>query len=145
MIHEDLPPSTTNKVEALPEEQPQQNDWSGCVEPATETTGPHDSGRSGRAVLNDFELSELLQFRSVHIKSTISARGATFISRSSYGIQRTEHFIPDLEGHRSSHPMVDSVDGQRYIRNTIDWVIQKVRVIYSIDDCTSAFPFQIFA
>lgn len=45
---------------------------------------------------------------------------------SSYGFLLHEAYNPELEAHRVSRPAVDPGDGEEYIDNTIDWVIQKV-------------------
>lgn len=48
--------------------------------------------------------------------------------RSSFGILRTEPYEPtEWEAHAKVWPWTDPVDGKKYVKNTIDWVVNKVR------------------
>jgi hypothetical protein len=49
--------------------------------------------------------------------------------RSSYGIYWTERYEPTVwEAHATANPWYDPVDGNWYIKKTIDWVVNKVCV-----------------
>lgn len=56
--------------------------------------------------------------------------GPARIVQSSYGFLRTEPHEPEvLEAHQSIRPWYDKVDGLPYVKDTIDWLIKKVRRI----------------
>jgi hypothetical protein len=47
--------------------------------------------------------------------------------RSSYGILRSEPYQPNRwQAHENAFPWHDPLDGDKYIKNTIDWVVNKV-------------------
>jgi hypothetical protein len=49
--------------------------------------------------------------------------------RSSYGIYWTELYEPTVwKAHEKVNPWHDPVDGKKYLKNTIDWIINKVCV-----------------
>jgi hypothetical protein len=55
--------------------------------------------------------------------------GPDRIIQSSYGFLRTEPWEPDVfEAHKEAHPRYDKTDGERYVKNTIDWLIKKVSI-----------------
>lgn len=55
-------------------------------------------------------------------------QGPTRIIGSSYGFLRTEPHEPEcIDAHKYSNPKrVDPIDGERYVKNTIFWVLKKV-------------------
>jgi hypothetical protein len=55
--------------------------------------------------------------------------GPTRVIGSSYGFLCTEIYEPDIiEAHRTlRRPRIDRLDGERYVRNTIRWIVKKVR------------------
>ena len=74
-------------------------------------------------------------------RSTAVARGAVLralrkeegparVLQASYGFIRTERFETQAE-HVGQVPITDKVDGNKYIDNTIDWVIKKVSITKS--------------
>ena len=71
--------------------------------------------------------------RGAVLRSLNKANGPLRISRASYGFLRTEPF-EDWPEHVEAGlvPSIDKVDGFKYVKNTIFWVIQKVhrRVYY---------------
>ncbi|KAI9693060.1 MAG: hypothetical protein M1822_005055 [Bathelium mastoideum] len=64
--------------------------------------------------------------RGAVLRSLNKENGPSRISRLSYGFQRTEHY-KDFKEHVEAGvvPSVDKVDGFKYVKNTIEWVIQK--------------------
>jgi hypothetical protein len=56
------------------------------------------------------------------------ADGPTRVIQSSYGFLRNEPWAPDrIDAHRHSNPQrADPNDGDRYVKNTIYWVVKKV-------------------
>ena len=56
-------------------------------------------------------------------------QGPSRQARSSYGILRSELFNKEVH-HKDLKPVWDDVDGMRYIKNTIDWILKKVRLGY---------------
>lgn len=49
------------------------------------------------------------------------------IIKSSYGFLRTETYNPDaLVAHSGVHPTLDKLDGYKYVRNTIEWLVKVV-------------------
>jgi len=76
--------------------------------------------------------------RSRAHRSTVVARGAALrafdknhgpdrITSCSYGFLITEHYDPiKYEEHREVECIVDEVNGEKYIENTIRWLIKKV-------------------
>jgi hypothetical protein len=56
--------------------------------------------------------------------------GPARIVQSSYGFLRTEPHEPEVwEAHKNIRAWYDKVDGQMYVKDTIDWLIKKVRRI----------------
>ena len=55
--------------------------------------------------------------------------GPTRITRSSFGILRTDLYNEDLPAHQHVKPTIDKADGLSWVRDTIEWVIHKVSVI----------------
>jgi hypothetical protein len=57
--------------------------------------------------------------------------GPARITQSSYGFLRTEPHEPEVfQAHKEVRPTIDKLDGKRYIRNTIDWLVKKVAAIF---------------
>jgi len=63
--------------------------------------------------------------------------GPDRISQSSYGFLRTEPYEKDLEtgiplipAHIGVKPHYDPVDGEPYVKNAIDWFMQKVSQVW---------------
>lgn len=53
--------------------------------------------------------------------------GPARISRSSYGLLCTKEHRPDkFPAHVSMNPFTDTLDGLKYLKNTITWLINKV-------------------
>lgn len=53
--------------------------------------------------------------------------GPARITQSSYGFLRTEPHEPTVfQAHQEVRPTVDKLDGKKYVRNTIDWLVKKV-------------------
>jgi hypothetical protein len=51
--------------------------------------------------------------------------GPERISKSSYGFLRTEPHEPEIcRAHTEQRPTTDKLDGKKYIRNTIDWLVK---------------------
>lgn len=51
--------------------------------------------------------------------------GPERISKSSYGFLRTEPHEPEIcHAHTEQRPTTDKLDGKKYIRNTIDWLVK---------------------
>ena len=49
------------------------------------------------------------------------------ITQSSYGFLRTEPHEPDnFQAHKEVRPTTDKLDGGKYVRHTIDWLVKKV-------------------
>ena len=59
--------------------------------------------------------------------------GPARIVQSSYGFLRTEPHEPEeWEAHKNVRAWYDKVDGQMYVKNTIDWLIKKVSHVPSV-------------
>ena len=70
--------------------------------------------------------------RGAVLRALRKGHGPRRISRSSLGFLRTEPFDPkEIEAHKGVKPRYDPVDGQKWIDNTIYWVIQKVSGLFS--------------
>ena len=53
--------------------------------------------------------------------------GPARIIQSSYGILRTEPHDPKLyEAHKDARPYLEPLNGVKYVKDTIDWIIKKV-------------------
>jgi hypothetical protein len=53
--------------------------------------------------------------------------GPARITQSSYGFLRTEPHDPEnCQAHKEVRPTIDKLDGGKYVRNTIDWLVKKV-------------------
>jgi hypothetical protein len=53
--------------------------------------------------------------------------GPNRITLCSYGFLRTEPHEPDVwEAHKNVRPTMDKLDGNMYVRNTIDWLVKRV-------------------
>lgn len=53
--------------------------------------------------------------------------GPIRITQSSYGFLRTEPHDPDnFQAHKEVRPTIDKLDGGKYVRHTIDWLVKKV-------------------
>jgi hypothetical protein len=62
--------------------------------------------------------------------------GPARIVQSSYGFLRTEPHEPEVwEAHKNIRAWYDKVDGQMYVKDTIDWLIKKVRRIHVKSSC----------
>lgn len=51
--------------------------------------------------------------------------------QSSYGLLRKELRNLEFEGHRKARSVWDKLEGDRFVKDTIFWVFQKVRDIFS--------------
>ncbi|KAE8149926.1 hypothetical protein BDV25DRAFT_119620 [Aspergillus avenaceus] len=65
--------------------------------------------------------------------------------RSSYGLLRTEPYQPDIvRAHIGKYPWTDPLDGSKYIKNTIEWIVNKGDLLPSgtriIRPVTHTFP-----
>lgn len=84
-----------------------------------------------------------IPLRSSHLPNTAVSHGAVLraankidgperIVRSSYGILRTEPYEPlILPAHSKAYPWTDPIDGNKYIKNAIDWIINKGELLPS--------------
>lgn len=59
--------------------------------------------------------------------------GPSRITRSSFGFLRTEPHEPNVfPAHKAPvRPTLDKLDGKKYVRNTIDWLVKKVSLTWS--------------
>jgi hypothetical protein len=56
--------------------------------------------------------------------------GPERIIQASYGFQRAEPYDPiSCVAHAETKPTRDKCDGELYVKDTIDWLIRKVRAI----------------
>jgi hypothetical protein len=79
-------------------------------------------------------------------RSTVVARGAVLralnkdsgprrITDCSYGFLRTEPWEPDqIPAHSKVKCHIDKADGEKYVDNTIDWLIVKVCMMSTKND-----------
>jgi DNA primase large subunit len=86
----------------------------------------------------------------MHPSSTVVARGAVLqavnkvhgmkrTTLCSYGFLRDEQWDPEeIPAHYKMKPDIDRADGERYIRNTIDWLINKVCAKAQMPSCSCA-------
>jgi hypothetical protein len=72
--------------------------------------------------------SEIAVASGAVLRALNREHGPTRIIQSSYGFLRNEPWSPErIDGHRHSKPKrADPNDGDRYVKNTIYWVIKKV-------------------
>jgi hypothetical protein len=53
--------------------------------------------------------------------------GPSRITQCSYGFLITEPYEPgEIEEHKNTIPRIDPVDGEKYVPDTIDWLIKVV-------------------
>jgi hypothetical protein len=57
--------------------------------------------------------------------------------KSSYGLLRKERLNVEWEGHKKGQSVWDRLEADRFVKDTILWVFQKVRVIF----CTTSRGF----
>lgn len=58
--------------------------------------------------------------------------GPARIIQSSYGFLRTEPLEPNVwDAHKDVHGWFDRLDGNMYVKDTIDWLVQKVSDLFS--------------
>ncbi|KAH8685484.1 hypothetical protein BGZ60DRAFT_365995 [Tricladium varicosporioides] len=82
-------------------------------------------------------LDQEIKFLTPHVPSTVVARGAVLraldkddgpdrITSCSYGFLRTEPWEPEhIPAHSKVKCHIDKTDGEKYVDNTINWLIQK--------------------
>lgn len=68
--------------------------------------------------------SEIAVAHGAVLRALDKENGPTRFTESSYGFLRTEPYSKEI--HPDMRPMIDPLDGERYIKHTIDWLIKKV-------------------
>jgi len=78
-------------------------------------------------ISTDLSQSETAVSLGAVLRALEKEDGPARITQSSYGFLRTEPHEPDnFQAHKEVRPTIDKVDGGKYVRHTIDWLVKKV-------------------